>query len=181
LIIEFLRFIYCEEIQQLDSDLAIKLWLFSDKILQRDLSDSCIRFLTLNMLQDDTITILDFAREQNILHLNILCMRFIEENADIKNVFELIQFLGKQHRLEFAKDNLKLRDKAFHIIFENYIKIWKKEPEKIQVCQDFLIDNVEIGTISRLAQFISGDIYKQLLHPSEQKVFVKLANAKKRF
>jgi len=154
--IEFLRFIYCDELQ-LDANLAIKLLVFSDKYLQDDLNEKCLSYLTHNITSENVYTILDFARQENISHVKSWCMKFFNKNINVHNISGLVEFLNKQNNPEFALDNLELRDKALGFITKNFIEISKGQNKntKMTFYEDFLIKNIDTDTIVILANFLS--------------------------
>ncbi len=165
--IEFLKFIYYNEIQ-LDAILAIKLLEFSDKYLQNDLNEKCMSYLTHNINSDNVYIILDFARQENIPHVKSWCMKFFKKNINIQNIDDLVEYLSQQNNPEFARDNLELRDKALSFIIKNYQEISndKNANRNITFYEDFLIKNITTDTIVPLANFISADIYEKMMYAS---------------
>jgi len=152
---EFLRFLYCNQVE-FTIELVPKLWQFADKYVQKDIQYNCINFLTLNIRHKTVTTILDFAREQDILHLKNSSMNFLKNKISSRNVFELVQHVEKQNNPKFAQEDLNLRKKAFNIILQNYIKIFKNQKQNLQFYQNFLIKNININTIEKFAKLISS-------------------------
>jgi len=158
---EFLRFIYCNEVK-LDVDLAIKLFVFSDKYLQNDLNEKCIEFLTHNLTSDNIYKILEFAREKDIPHLKNWCMKYFENNINRNSVSGLIKFLNQQSKQEFVKENFELRKKALDVVMANYVKIYLEQKDHILFYEDFLIRHVNQDTILKFVKFITRDEIKEL-------------------
>ena len=158
--IEFLRYLYYEEIQEFDANLAIQLLSYSDKYLQDDLYGKCMDYLTYNINSKNVYTILDFARQGNIAPLQSWCMKFLKNNLTIDDISELIKYLNQQQNgQEFAKENLELRDKAINFVIENYAKISQKE-ENFKLYEDFLKDNLTTNTNGIIAKFMYGQTLK---------------------
>jgi len=160
---EYLRFIYYNEILELDANLAIKLISYSDKYLQEDLYEKCMSFLTYNISIDNVYTILDFAREAKISPLQNWCLKFLKNNVTIDDISILIKYLKDQQQLpkseEFAKENLELKNKALYFIMENYARITQKEVS-FKVYEDFLSANLTTTTNGMIAKFIYGQDLK---------------------
>jgi len=143
--------------------MVIKLLRLSDKYLQKDLNDKCMNFFKHNLNPENVYQVLDFAFEDNIPSLVDWCLKFFESNINVSNVSDLIQYLDKKPDTEFETEHLKLKKQAFDIVLENYISISQKQQENLRFYEDFLIRNVEMDTITRLANFISGERYKELM------------------
>ena len=160
-LIEFLRYLYCKEVE-LDTEIAIKLLAFSDKYLQNDLNDKCMSFLKHRLNSKNVYTVLDFAREENHSSLANWCLKFLENNINIRNVKNFIQYLDKKSDPEFITEHLKLKRQAFDIILENYIDASQKQQENLKFYEDFLIKNIEIDTITSLANFLCDGNSKEI-------------------
>ncbi len=154
---EFLRFLYYGEVKP-DEDLAIQLFIFADKYVQKDLREKCLDFLKSNINQDNVYKILDFARQENLSLIRDWCLNFLKEKINAKNISGLVEYLNEQEENpEYAQENLELRDKAINVITNNYRKIF--EP----FYEDFLIKNLTYDTTLALVKFISGHNHNKVV------------------
>lgn len=154
IIIEFLRFIYYEEVDFHDDvHLAIKLLGFADKYVQHDLYERCMNFLTYNINFENAHTIFGFALQQNFPHLQGWCLKSFLNNLTVNDIYELIK-QQKDHQ-EFSKVDPDLRDNTIRHV----IKIFQKtslDQKVFKLSEAFLIDNLNCDTIFKISNFIYG-------------------------
>ena len=163
IIIEFLRFLYCEEVK-FDADLAIKLIAFADKHTQDDLVDACMHFLKFNINSDNVYAILEFASQEDIPILKSLGAKFFQEKLNFEVLLELIQHLDIP---EFVQANPEVRSIATRFILKNYLKIFLEQKTNLEFYENILIRNVAMDTIVSLISFIykESDRGQPSLHP----------------
>ena len=151
---EYLRFIYQGTVDFGDINQVIKLYTLADKYLQEDLPKKCLNYMTYNINIENVYKILDFAYEENILHLQNCCLKFFKDKLTIHNVSKLIKYL-----LDYDADSkLKLRHFAFNFVLDNFFEIHENENGNMQqIYEDFLIKNIGMDTIPPLARFLSRD------------------------
>jgi len=165
---EFLRFLYCNEVKFDDVGLAQKLLVFAEKHLKDDLRDKCLDFLTANINLENVYPIFDFAREQDLSQLRGWCGNFCRNNIDMNSVVRLMKYIDQQSNLEFEKEYIILRDKVLDVLLnENYIKACQNDKNNLGFYEDFLLQNIEINTISSIAKFLGSMKYKELM-PSDE-------------
>ncbi len=142
----------------MNPDLAFKLLFFTDKYVQNDLHERCIDYLIHNINSENIYVILDFAFQHDFPLLITWCFHFFRNHLNIDIVSELIQYLdNNQAGSERAKEIEELRKRAIATIITEYETIVSKEQrEKLPFYMDFLIRNVDEGTICRLIEFIWG-------------------------
>jgi len=122
-----------------------------------------MNFLKHNLTLENVFTVLDFARQgHQLYHLVHWCLKFLENNINICNVANLIQYLDKKPDPEFETEHSSLKKFAFEIVRNNLIDASQKQKENLQFYEDFLIRNVEMDTFKTLANFICGETYEQL-------------------
>jgi len=154
---EFLRYLYCEELK-LDIDVAQKLYLFAEKHLKDDLKDKCFDFLRENIDSENVYKILDFACEQELSQLQSWCLNFFLTKIDMEDVSELIKYLDQQSKLEFANENIHLKNRLLDVLFiENYIKTCHETKQDTKPYEDFILKNIEMNSIQRIAKFLSSN------------------------
>jgi len=159
---EFMRFLYCDEVR-LDIDLACKLLIFAEKHLKDDLRDKCIGFLTDNVSLTNVYTLFDFARQHDISHLQTWCLNLFLTKIDMSNVSRLMNYLDQQDRQNFDQYG-KLRDKVLDVLFtENYLEIYQNQKQNMQIYEDFIIRNIDQGSILKISQFLSSEKHEDLM------------------
>ena len=122
-----------------------------------------MNFLKHNLTLENVFTVLDFARQgHQLYHLVHWCLKFLENNINICNVANLIQYLDKKPDPEFETEHSSLKKLAFEIVRNNLIDASQKQKENLQFYEDFLIRNIEMDTFKSLANFICGETYEQL-------------------
>jgi len=140
---EYLRFIYYHEAQIVDLNLAIKLFQFADKYLQDDLSEKCVDFFTYGLA---SITSDDVEIILGLLHQEIWCITFFNNNLEVNNLSGLIQYLSQEN----TPDG-KVNDYAFNFVMKNISEIFKDDNMNTsKLCEDFLIKNITIDTVLRI-------------------------------
>jgi len=154
---EFLRWIYCGKIQDLNDDLAFKLQSFADKYLQNDLNQKCIDYLTLPMDPKNVYKILDFACRQNNHEVLNLCTTFLVQTTNLENISQVIEYLNRSQHPNFAAYDHRLRDKAFDLALDAYLNSSKQQNRDLQFYEDFLITNLAINNIQMFLRFFWVD------------------------
>ncbi len=135
---EFLRFIYYGQVE-LHEDLAMKLLILSDKYLQDDLKQKTLDFLLHHITVDNVYRILDFARQENLLHLKKQCIDFLCCQISTMNGTPLFDYLDKPQNLEFIyNENHELRSRVAEKVLENYVQFFKKKKPNLKLYQEFL-------------------------------------------
>jgi len=103
------------------------------------------------------------AHKENLPTVEKWCITFLENTIDFPQVFGLIEYLNKEESQEFAKNNLPLQKIARDLVLDNYVTIIVEQEEKIRFYDEFLAKNVKINTFVKLAKFIYGDSFKELI------------------
>jgi len=70
----------------------------------------------------------------------------------MSSVFSLIKYLDQQSNPEFADDDIELRNKALDVLSTS--ELINSDPD-IKFYQDFILRNIDINSIERIAKFIS--------------------------
>ncbi len=158
---EFLRFLYYDEVKK-DEHLAMELFIFADKYVQKDLREKCSELLKWKINSDNVYKILDFAIQENIASLQERCLHLLGEKVNTSHISELIEYLGLQNNPEDAKGILELRDKAFNFVLKNYLEISKGPKTSSAPYENFLINSIAFDKVADLGKFVSGqDIHIQ--------------------
>ena len=138
-------------------DRTINLYTLADKYLQEDLQEKCFHYLTYNINIDTVYKILDFAHQENILHIKNWCLKFFEDNLNLQNIAGLVDYLLEgQDDLQFKKNNKKFRNRVFNFIFEHSFEIFNNEKGDMKIYEDFMIKNIGMKTIAAFACYLGG-------------------------
>jgi len=150
---EFLRWIYCEELK-LDVQLALKLLPLADKYVQNNLRDKCINILTHNINAQNIYSIFDYACQEDLSYVKSWCGKFWNNNINLKDLPQLMKYLDQKPK---TKDLIGPIDTAITAIIKNFSQICQKYKQNIQVYENFLVNMIDIHTISKLSNFVFGD------------------------
>ena len=158
--IEFLRFLYLKE-AKLNVDLALELLHFTDKYLQDDLMETCLKFLRSKITSKTVNKIADFVRARNIHHLDSECRYFLTGQTGVNDAPKMIAYLEKQYDPEFTRYDVEIKNRAIGLIsldFKDVCKAPEKNKEIITLYGEFLLKNIEIGTIGALSEFLTTEM-----------------------
>ena len=148
-----MRYLYTREVK-LDDDLAKKLIELADKYVQNDLSEKCVDYFNSKMSSENVYEILDFAWERSVDKLKNSCYNFLKKNIDANNISGLIQYLEKLSDEDCTEDDLEAKANAVSFILNKFAKVYEKNEKNWKICEDFLIKNIEMKTISTFVNFV---------------------------
>ena len=131
------------------------MYALADKYLQEDLGEKCLDSIAHNINTDNVYKILDFAHQESLYHIKNRCLNFLKHNLHINNVSGLIEYLRRQEDLEFREIIQELRLFVFTFVLKRFFDLYENENGSMQVCENFIITNIEMTTISILERFLS--------------------------
>ena len=172
-ILEFLRFLYYEEVEfNDDARLAIKLLELADKYVQDDLYDKCMDFLMYNINAKNLPLVFEIAHQQNWNHLRGWCLKSLPSDLTVNDLSELVKL---QYHQGLTKD-VDLRDKTINLVIEMFQKISLDE-NHFSLFEDFLIDNLNTDTILTILNFIYDQSSQEDARRTSKQETIKLKNA----
>jgi len=153
-----LQFRYQEKVNLDDENQSIKLYYLADKYREEDLCEKCVYFLRSILNMDNVYKILDFSHQENLSKVRIWCIELIQEKIIVENVAELISYLlVRQEDSEFKENHRAFRDFTLNFVLDKFIEIYKKENGNMEIYENFIVNNIEMETISALAIFLARE------------------------
>ena len=101
--LNFLRFIYTDEVYFEDVDCAMKVWYIAEKYDVPLLARECVMFIDGNMNPAQSIDVLRHAREVNEKTLETACWEMIDHNAETISKDECFLRIEKEFLLSFIE------------------------------------------------------------------------------
>lgn len=116
--LNFLRFIYTDEVYFEDVDCAMKVWNIAEKYDVPLLARECVMFIDGNMNPAQSIDVLRHAREVNEKTLETACWEMIDHNAETISEDECFLRIEKEFLLSFIeRSSLHIEEtQLFHAI-----------------------------------------------------------------
>ena len=151
--LNFLRFIYTDEVYFEDVDCAMKVWNIAEKYDVPLLARECVMFIDGNMNPAQSIDVLRHAREVNEKTLETACWEMIDHNAETISEDECFLRIEKEFLLSFIeRSSLHIEEtQLFHAINRWAVQRCKENnlacdgPNKRSVLGEDVLKNVRFS------------------------------------
>lgn len=155
--LEFLRFLYCG---QIDRNFAKfdQLISLADKYVQEDLHDKCISMLIHRITPSTFCGILDFAREHDIPTLKDWCIKLFPNHLSKMSITPLIKYLQREENEKDKDENGRMKEIVLDFVFGNLNEILEKSESKEdwKFYADFLLPYISKERIVKFTDLFKG-------------------------